>query len=103
MSTFGKKALLNWNYNSGDTQRYFNTDKELQLEILKKWYPVGEFFLYKNNLVKIANYILKFDSYFLVYTPELYKDIRHESSPMVLRPTKEFLRDIKLKEILKNE
>ena len=97
MSTFGKKALLNWNYNSIDTQRYFNTDKKLQLEILKKWYPVGEFFLYKNNLVKIVDYVLKFDSYFLLF---FNKDIRYESSPLLI-PTKEFLRDIKLKEILK--
>ena len=108
MSTFGKKALLNWNYNSGQTLRYFSTDKELQLEILKKWYPVGENFLYHNNLgkttlvkeVRIVDYIFKHDSYYLLF---FNKDNRHESSPMVLRPTKEFLRDIKLKEILKDE
>lgn len=99
MSTFGKKALLNWNYNSGDTQRYISTNKELQLEILKKWYPVGEFFLYNNRLVKITDYVLNHDSYFISLFNE---GIRYLIIPLVLIPTKEFLRDIKLKEILKN-
>jgi hypothetical protein len=43
MSTFGKKALNNWNYKySKETALRFNhTPMDLQLEILKKWYPIG--------------------------------------------------------------
>lgn len=45
MSTFGKKALIWWDYNSnGDkltNQRFINTDIDLQLKILEKWYPIG--------------------------------------------------------------
>ncbi len=49
MSTFGKKALLNWDYNSDDKKRYLKTNKNIQLEILKKWYPIGETFYTKNS------------------------------------------------------
>jgi hypothetical protein len=48
MSTFGKKALLNWDYNSDDRKRFSKTNKNIQLEILKKWYPIGEVFYSKN-------------------------------------------------------
>lgn len=43
MSTFGKRALIEWNYDEDYEQvkRYNNTPKDLQLEILKKWYPIG--------------------------------------------------------------
>lgn len=45
MSTFGKKYLNYWPYrfdNIGtEISRWYTTDKEFQLEILKKWYPIG--------------------------------------------------------------
>ena len=47
MSTFGKKYLNYWPYRfdemiTGDScLRWNKTDKELQLELLKKWYPIG--------------------------------------------------------------
>ena len=44
MSTFGKKALNWWDYDDNSKQnvmRFNHTDLETQLEILKKWYPVG--------------------------------------------------------------
>jgi len=43
MSTFGKKALIWWNYeySKEGVTRFNHTDSELQLEILKKWYPIG--------------------------------------------------------------
>lgn len=41
MSTFGKKALIWWNYEYTNAIRFNHTDSELQLEILKKWYTVG--------------------------------------------------------------
>lgn len=47
MSTFGKKYLNYWPYRFdekiiGDNcLRWNKTDKDLQLELLKKWYPIG--------------------------------------------------------------
>ena len=42
MSTFGKKSLNWWDYDDNSQSLRFNhTDLEIQLEILKKWYPVG--------------------------------------------------------------
>lgn len=43
MSTYGKKILNNWDYEQSydQVERYNKTSKELQLEILNKWYPIG--------------------------------------------------------------
>ena len=44
MSTFGKKALIWWDYHTHDRDqilRFNLTPKELQMKILEKWYPVG--------------------------------------------------------------
>jgi hypothetical protein len=44
MSTFGKKALIWWDYHKRDRvdqMRFNSTPKDLQLKILEKWYPVG--------------------------------------------------------------
>lgn len=44
MSTFGKKSLAWWNYHDhsrDNVRRYILSDKDMQLEILKKWYPIG--------------------------------------------------------------
>ncbi len=52
MSQFGKKAINYWDWDiylkeiySGlekkSSQRWNNTNKEIQLELLKKWYPIG--------------------------------------------------------------
>ena len=41
MSTFGKKALVFWDYDSNETNRFSKTPIEIQLQILEKWYPIG--------------------------------------------------------------
>jgi hypothetical protein len=44
MSTFGNKALIWWDYHTRDRAtllRFNATPKELQLQILEKWYPIG--------------------------------------------------------------
>lgn len=44
MSFYGKKALVWWDYNDFSKEsliRYAHTNEEKQLEILKKWYPIG--------------------------------------------------------------
>lgn len=47
MSTFGKKALVWWDYDDhskGNAIRYLHTPLDLQLKILEKWYPFGLLF-----------------------------------------------------------
>ena len=44
MSTFGKKALVWWDYEDHskiNAIRYLHTPLDLQLKILEKWYPIG--------------------------------------------------------------
>jgi hypothetical protein len=47
MSTFGKKFLNYWPYRFKENiighsfSRWNNTDKDFQLKLLKKWYPIG--------------------------------------------------------------
>jgi hypothetical protein len=46
MSQFGKKSLSWWDWNGYLTDKKFiqkwnHTPKEIQLELLKKWYPIG--------------------------------------------------------------
>lgn len=41
MSTFGKKALVWWDYESEEYIRFRHTPEEVQLKILEKWYPIG--------------------------------------------------------------
>jgi hypothetical protein len=68
MSTFGKKYLNYWSYrfnNIGtEISRWNRTDKDFQLVLLKKWYPIGmrgKSILIGNttggNLIEITGYI----------------------------------------------
>jgi hypothetical protein len=45
MSTYGRKALIYWDYEGKNTpeefQRFLKTTHNIQEEILKKWYPIG--------------------------------------------------------------
>ena len=44
MSTFGNKALIWWDYHTRDRAallRFNATPKDIQLQILEKWYPIG--------------------------------------------------------------
>jgi hypothetical protein len=48
MSTFGKKALMWWDYDdhTKDAAHRFNsTPKNTQIQILEKWYPIGGRFI----------------------------------------------------------
>ena len=72
MSTFGKKYLNYWPYRFNSEQntipldclRWNRTDKDFQLELLKKWYPIGmrgkSILIGKTtggNLIEITGYI----------------------------------------------
>lgn len=44
MSTFGKKAINWWTYDNHektDVTRWLHTPRDVQLKILKKWFPIG--------------------------------------------------------------
>jgi hypothetical protein len=112
MSTFGKKSLLKWDYDSVDYLRWNKTPKNIQLEILKKWYPIGEYFYYhspfdrnkekKGIKIKIVDYEEKISGFFVKYIYTFSSD-ELSCNPLRLKPSKEFLRDFKLNKILKNE
>ena len=42
MSTYGKKALIDWDYSEVDVNRFLKSPKNIQLKILQRWYPIGE-------------------------------------------------------------
>lgn len=113
MSTFGKKALLNWDYDSIDYLRYNHTPKNIQLKILEKWYPLNSIFQYytpfdkekKGNgvRVKIIEHVETQSCWFIKFKYNFNDE--NESNPvnpLRLKPNKDFLREIKLEKILKN-
>ena len=60
MSTFGRKALIWWDYENRSKQnsiRFNHTPMDIQLSILEKWYPIGSncnyIFYSQTNLSKI--------------------------------------------------
>lgn len=57
MSTYGKKALNNWDYQYSEesAKRFNSTPPEFQLEILLKWYPIGM------TCVKYDRFFKKYD------------------------------------------
>lgn len=106
MSTFGKKSLAWWNYHdqSRDNVRRFNfTDKDMQLQILNKWYPIG-FKLYEHSFGKtweVVGYQQNMVGWLLDLKSGDYKTQKH---PLTLKPVKEsemeIKRQIKLEKIL---
>ena len=68
MSTFGKKALSNWDYQYSEesAKRFNSTPAEFQLEILKKWYPIGMT-------------CVKYDRFFKKYSSILYEVIGYNT------------------------
>jgi hypothetical protein len=116
MSTFGKKALVFWNYDSNEWQRFSKTPVDIQLQILKKWYPIGwrcKFFAptYLSHIeYEIKDYILNVGGF---YTVAIDPKITEGYKPMVVKSgynplkldliDKQILRrDYKLERILKN-
>jgi len=66
MSYFGKKSLSWWDYHNHTDEsaiRFLHTNPELQLQILKKWYPIGthvtSYTLHKRRVkYKISDHLL---------------------------------------------
>jgi hypothetical protein len=116
MSTFGKKALKWWNYNiNGDkltNKRFINTDTDLQLQILEKWYPVGTKVYIWNWLLKKYNVdIWTIEKYEMVngyWSIWIYSETKYDRYNKTILPTtcqpipeerKKIIRDIKLNKI----
>lgn len=82
MSTFGKKALAYWDYNSKEGNRFVRSDKNLQLEILKKWYPIGEIGIIKDGTrIKIEAHV-EYVSYYLVGISFIDKNSTGSTNPL---------------------
>jgi hypothetical protein len=113
MSTFGKKALIWWDYNSnGDkltNQRFINTDIDLQLKILEKWYPIGTKVQKWNWLLKRYSgdvwTIKKYEMFNNHWRLSLIKDSYSDYLiPTICQPTPEeinrIIREIKLNKLI---
>ncbi len=128
MSTFGKKYLTKWDYfnhTKVEKRRFNSTDKNFQLELLKKWYPIGmkvhkvsprasplsedEFFLYDTDVYTIIEHTdgmgyhmvrIKSDKEVIIQYPGrntgFIFDNRHALNVV---PIKEELRDMKLEKL----
>ena len=116
MSTFGKKALVFWDYDSDEWKRFSKTPVDIQLQILEKWYPIGymcKFFAptYPSDRVyQIKDYLLHVGGF---YTVLIEQKIKEGYSPIMLKSgynplkldviDKQILRrEYKLERILKN-
>ena len=125
MSTFGKKYLKKWDYFNHtmvEKRRFNSTDKDFQLELLNKWYPIGmkvhkvsvissypEIHTYDSDVYTIIEHVagvgyhmvrIKSDVEILLQYPGrstgFVFDNRHVLNVV---PTKEELRDMKLEKL----
>jgi len=114
MSTYGKKALIYWNYEEKkageELQRFDRTPHDLQEEILKKWYPIGMEFEKTSAFQRLKGGNEYYGRYTIVkYVKMLYGwrvDLLDEGGythnsvhPGNLRPVKEWIRDEKLNKL----
>ena len=105
MSYFGKKALVWWDYNEHSKEkasRYANSNPEMQLEILNKWYPKGMKFrkMRDDRVYEITNYIQIQKIWFIEYN--VVAEITHEKfqysqymNPVIIIPLEEFSNPLK--------
>ena len=114
MSYFGKKALRWWNYYDHSKEqfiRFNNSTKEIQLGILKKWYPIGTPFkltslgIYYKSIFYIKDYKLNQNGvYNIEYIDNFSKS--KEKNPILINVDDEFIKSIKreykIEKLLKN-
>lgn len=92
MSTFGKKALIWWdyhNYERENIRRYMSTPHSLQLKILEKWYPIGMIVQVSTEKYEIINHVLTLRGY-EIELKNLNEDIRLKliRNPLTVTPLK---------------
>ena len=104
MSTYGKKSLVYWDYSNVDIKRFLKSKKEVQLMILKKWYPIGEkcqyYQMFSNKLENAtisaySEYVSFYSVLLSVGDSSLNININRMRLPA-------FQRDIKLRRLLNN-
>jgi hypothetical protein len=112
MSTFGKKSLVWWDYHDksrDNIRRFSSTDKETQIEILKKWYPIGfrlKEYVFTHRIWEVHGYVKTLSGWNLELRSILpNEDIYMDKHPLMLEPLKEdeikLKRDIKLEKLFK--
>jgi hypothetical protein len=105
MSTFGKKSLNTWDYKDHSRERalkFLTSKKEIQLEILKKWYPIGALCrkysiitqTASNSEYRIAGYIEK-STFWSVRLTKSKEENEIEANPAYLILDKEYIKGIK--------
>lgn len=119
MSTFGKKALVWWDYENHTKEnatRFNHTSLDIQKAILEKWYPIGTrftkqgFFGTDHNTYKITDHILTLIGYQIKYDIVEYKRATYKMGEVPLNPVSIMViesdkmglkRDYKIERILK--
>ncbi len=107
MSTYGNKALINWDYANVDVSRFVMSDKRIQLAILEKWYPIGEPCHYKGIQKSYKDsFIESYAEYSNFYTVVL---LVNDNSTSVKLDTSigkltmyRMIRDLKLSKLINN-
>ena len=112
MSTFGRKALIWWDYENHSKEnalRYNHTPPEIQLQILHKWYPIGMKFKNITNLGVMHGYnnIITYEQnnagIYLIkykYTSDIHTYLRskfneYTQNPVLTQPEENFLKALK--------
>ena len=109
MSTYGKKALVYWNYLDKHTQeelfRFNNSTHNIQEEIVKKWYPIG----FTCKKISKSSLLFGIGSYKVIrhvkvaygWRVEVIDEKGYISTihPGTLKPDKEWDREEKLKKL----
>lgn len=127
MSTFGKKYLRKWDYFNHtivEKRRFNSTPMDFQLELLKKWYPIGmkvhkvivrsaypeddkhqydtDVYTIIEHVVGIGWHMVRIKSdeeIFIQYPGRSTGFIFENRHPLNVVPTKEELRDMKLEKL----
>jgi hypothetical protein len=120
MSTFGKKALVWWDYENHTKEnatRFSHTSLDIQKAILEKWYPIGTRFTKQGffggkdaNTYKITDHVLTLIGYQIKYDIFEYKKATYKMGEVPLNPVSIMViesdktglkRDYKIEKLLK--
>jgi len=108
MSTYGKKAMVYWEYEGKNTQeelyRFNHTTHNIQEEIIKRWYPIG-FICQQYSKVSKKYYgsftITKYVKMAYGWRVEVIDKNGYINTihPGILKPDKEWVREEKLNKL----
>jgi len=115
MSTFGRKALVWWDYENHSKEnalRYTHTKPEIQLLILQNWYPIGMPFQNVTNwgttkaIYEIRDYKQNNAGIYLIESMNNFHrqdDCQlYFQHPILTKPEENFLRSLKRQYKLQN-